>query len=76
MGRHVAPLVTHFPDSAPSSLCSYSLMLCVYRASNKYQFYWFNPKIAKVAYDREIGGRGQYIKILLDTIWNMSAPVA
>ena len=26
MGRHVAPLLTHYPDSKPISLCSFSLM--------------------------------------------------
>jgi hypothetical protein len=25
--RHVAPLGTHYPDSKPTSLCSFSLML-------------------------------------------------
>ena len=40
-GRHVAPR-RHYPDSEPTSLCSFSLML---RISNKYQFYslWLDP---------------------------------
>ena len=29
-GRYVAPLKTHYPVSKSTSLCSYSLMLCVY----------------------------------------------
>ena len=34
-GRHVAPLKTHYPDSEPTSLCSYSLILCTkQRAAN------------------------------------------
>jgi hypothetical protein len=34
----------HYPDSEPTSLCSFSLMLHAYRRSNKYQFYslWFD----------------------------------
>ena len=27
IGRHVAPLMTHYPECEPTSLCSYSLML-------------------------------------------------
>ena len=35
---------THNPDSEPTSLCSYSLMLCAQWRSCKYQFYnlWFD----------------------------------
>ena len=36
---------THYSDSPPTSLCSFSLMLRAQRRSNKYQFYslWFDP---------------------------------
>jgi hypothetical protein len=36
---------THYPDSEPTSLCSFSLMLHAYQRSNKYQFYslWLDP---------------------------------
>ena len=35
---------THYLDSEPTSLCSYTLVLCTYRRSSKYQFYslWFD----------------------------------
>ena len=35
----------HYPDSEPTSLCSFSLMPRAYRRSNTYQFYslWFDP---------------------------------
>jgi hypothetical protein len=33
------PIQTHYPDSEPTSLCSYSLMLLAQRRSSKYQFY-------------------------------------
>ena len=33
-GRHVAPLGTHFPDSEPTSICSFSLMLHSGEATN------------------------------------------
>jgi hypothetical protein len=34
-----------YPDSEPTSICSFSLILRAYRRSNKYQFYsrWFDP---------------------------------
>jgi len=38
-GRHVAPLITHYSDSEPISLCSYFLVLHAKRRSNKYLFY-------------------------------------
>jgi hypothetical protein len=38
-GRHVTPLLTHYSDSEPTSLCSYSLLLCAYQKNSKYQFY-------------------------------------
>ena len=36
---------THYPDSEPTSLCSFSLMLRASRRSNKYEFHslWFDP---------------------------------
>ena len=36
--------LTYYPDSEPTSLCSFSLMLCAQWRSNKYQFYslWFD----------------------------------
>ena len=30
---------THYPDSEPTSLCSFRLMLCAQRRSNNYQFH-------------------------------------
>jgi hypothetical protein len=38
------PTWTHYPDSKPTSLCFFSLMLHALRRSNKYQFYslWFD----------------------------------
>jgi hypothetical protein len=30
---------THYPDPEPASLCSFSLLLCAYRRSNKYYYY-------------------------------------
>ena len=49
-GRHVAPLgqIILIP-SEPTSLCSYSLMLCAQRRSNKYQFHshWFDAIVAR-----------------------------
>ena len=41
MGRHVAPLKTYYPDSEPTSHCSYFLILHAYQRSNKYQSYIF-----------------------------------
>ena len=41
MDRHVTPLKTHYPDSEPTSLCSYSLKLHVYQRSRKYQLNQF-----------------------------------
>jgi hypothetical protein len=40
---------THYPDSKPISLCSFSLMLRAQRRSNKYQFYslWLDPTRAR-----------------------------
>jgi hypothetical protein len=37
--------LTHYPDSKPASLCCYSVMLCAYQRSSKYQFnnLWFDP---------------------------------
>ena len=39
------PIRTYYPDSEPTGLCSFSLMLRAQRRSNKYQFYslWFDP---------------------------------
>jgi len=36
---------THYPDSEPTSLCSFSLLLRAWWRSNKYQLYspWFDP---------------------------------
>ena len=31
---------THYPDSEPTCLCSFFLMLCAQQRSNKYQFYY------------------------------------
>ena len=41
----MSPTRTHYPDSEPTCLCSFSLMLHVKWRSNKYQFYslWFDP---------------------------------
>jgi hypothetical protein len=35
----------HYPDSGPTSLYSYSLMMCAQRRSSKYHIYslWFDP---------------------------------
>jgi hypothetical protein len=41
VGRHVAPLKTYYPDSEPTSHCSYFLILHAYQRSNKYQSYIF-----------------------------------
>ena len=41
MGRHVAPLKTYYPDSEPTSHCSYFLILHAFQRSNKYQSYIF-----------------------------------
>ena len=44
--RNLTPTWTHYHhDSEPTSLCSYSLMMCTYRRNNKYQCYylWFYP---------------------------------
>jgi hypothetical protein len=43
--RQFADRLTHYPDSEPTSLFSYSVKIRVYRKSNKYQFYslWFDP---------------------------------
>jgi len=35
--RNVAPNQTHYPDSEPTILCSFSLMLCAKRRSRNYQ---------------------------------------
>ena len=35
------PTGTHYPDSEPTSLCSFSLMLCAQQRNNKYQFIVF-----------------------------------
>jgi hypothetical protein len=39
------PTRTHYSNSEPTSLCSFSLMLGAQRRSNTYQFYslWFDP---------------------------------
>ena len=37
--RNVAPLKTHYPDSDPNRLSSFSLMLHAKPRSNKFQFY-------------------------------------
>jgi hypothetical protein len=44
-GRHVAPLGHYYSNSEPTRFCSFSLGLCGYRKSNKYQFnsLWFDP---------------------------------
>jgi len=41
----MSPTLTQYPDFEPTSLCSFSLMLRVWRRSNKCQFYslWFDP---------------------------------
>ena len=56
-GRHITPHIsptlchmqtyhsTHFPHSMPTSLCFYSLKLCVQQRSSKYQFYKFGLAI-------------------------------
>ena len=51
---------THYPDSEPTSLCSFSLMLRAQRRSNKYQFYslWF-----------DLIGSHQYVQKNFDTIY-------
>ena len=49
--------LTHYSDSKPTSLCSYSLVLCAQRRSNKHQFYcpWFDPTGAQIQIDRTRG---------------------
>jgi hypothetical protein len=48
VGRPVAPLGTHYPDSEPISLYSYSFML------HAYQFYsfWFDSTWAQTHYSQ------------------------
>ena len=45
----MSPPRIYYPDSEPSSICSFSLMLYVCRRSNKYQYYclWFDPTRAR-----------------------------
>ena len=50
--RHVAPTRRYYPDSEPTSICSFSLMMCDQRGSNKYQCIvfglirqWIDPTI-------------------------------
>ena len=38
LGKHVTPLKTHYTDSEPTSLCSYSYMLHAKHRTNKYQY--------------------------------------
>ena len=38
-GQTYRPTQTHYPDSEPNSLCSFSLMLHAQWRNNKYQFY-------------------------------------
>ena len=49
-GRRVTKLGTHYPDSVPTSLCSYSFMLHAKRRSNKYKFdsLWLDPTKLKL----------------------------
>ena len=44
-GQTCCSTLTHYPDSESTSLSAFSLMLCAWRRSNKYQFYslWFDP---------------------------------
>ena len=46
---NMSPTLTHYPDSKPTSLDSFSLMLNAYLRSSKYQFYssWFDPTGAR-----------------------------
>ena len=48
-GKTCRPSPTHYPDSEPSSLSSYSMKLRAKRRSSKYQFYslWFDPTGAR-----------------------------
>ena len=57
--RHVTPL--NYPDSDPTSLCSFSLMLHALRRSNKYQFYsfWFD-RIRARSHDLESRDANHY----------------
>ena len=43
------PTRTHYNDCEPTSLCSFSLMLCAQQRSNKYQFHslWCDPTGAR-----------------------------
>jgi hypothetical protein len=45
----MSPTPTHYSDSEPTSLCSFSLMMCALWISHKYQFYslWFDPISAR-----------------------------
>ena len=38
-GQTCHSTLTQYPDSEPTSLCSYSLLLCAYQKNSKYQFY-------------------------------------
>ena len=43
-GQTCRSTLTHYSDSEPTNLCSFSFMLCAQRRSNKYQFLslWFD----------------------------------
>jgi hypothetical protein len=45
----MSPTPTHYSDSEPTRLCSFSLMMCALWRSHKYQFYslWFDPISAR-----------------------------
>ena len=78
MDRHACrPTRTRYPDSEPTSLCSFSLMLRAELKSNKYQFYsvWFDPTVARPTIYCIRGEHGNYYtddavkSALIDTQW-------
>ena len=69
-GNNSGPTLTHYPDSKPTSFCSFSLMLRDQRRSNKYYFIVFGLTRQGLIHISNIGA------IILQSLNNVEQKVA
>ena len=80
-GKHAIALLTHYPDSLPTSLCSYCLMLCAYRRRANTNFIVFGltrPGLKPTIYHtwplHQWYGRFNGLQIKISKIFSVKLP--